>query len=299
MILPMDVRGYALVVGNNAYVHDKWSRLGTAIHDAIAIADLLRSVGYIVVDGHDLSYGQFQEKLRDFQRILPRTHRPPTILFSYSGHGFWVQGDDYLAPVDAQYERGALPEIEHLKLAVVFEKMKIYSADRQIAFINACRDDRITLEINDLEEDARTRGDHEAAEREASRIIRYQRGAREAFTLFATSPGHIAYDRLKDTQHSPFGHGLILNLTKPGHSLVQIGSAVRDYVIQVTDGRPRGVQSPTVHLDGPGDYVINPVGIQTELPPPPPEPPPGDDLPPLPPNGNDAPRKRKGRLLWP
>src|SRR4051812_5219226 len=106
----MSVRGYALVIGNNGYVHHRWSRLGTAIFDALTVAKLLASLGYIVIEGYDVSLGQFQEKLRDFQRALPRSSKPPAILFFYSGHGVRVGDEDFLAPVDAQFEKGIVPE---------------------------------------------------------------------------------------------------------------------------------------------------------------------------------------------
>jgi hypothetical protein len=47
----MSVRGYALVIGNNAYVHTSWARLLTASREALKIAELLNQLGFIVTEG--------------------------------------------------------------------------------------------------------------------------------------------------------------------------------------------------------------------------------------------------------
>jgi formylglycine-generating enzyme required for sulfatase activity len=88
-------RGRALVLGNSAY--RALQPVGTAAGDARALGAALRELGFVVTqavdqnrDGLDLEVNRFVGELRPGDAAL----------FFYAGHGFQLEGENYLVPVD-------------------------------------------------------------------------------------------------------------------------------------------------------------------------------------------------------
>ena len=92
----------ALVIGNGAYQHA--ATLANPANDAPDIAQVLRGIGFEVVEGSDLGKRAMEEKIREFGRKLDGAE---VALFFYAGHGMQVGGSNYLVPVDARLERPA------------------------------------------------------------------------------------------------------------------------------------------------------------------------------------------------
>src|ERR1700719_4428396 len=86
----------AFVVGTAAYGNSP--QLRNPAIDAKAIANVLRNVGFDVVEGTNLTRDKMTEKLLDFGK---KTQGADVAVFFYAGHGIAVNGTNYLLPVDA------------------------------------------------------------------------------------------------------------------------------------------------------------------------------------------------------
>jgi len=85
----------ALVIGNAGY---REMPLLNPVNDARAIAAKLRELGFDVVSRENLAQRQIGATLREFRsRLTPGS----VALFFYAGHGFQVDGTNYLPAVDA------------------------------------------------------------------------------------------------------------------------------------------------------------------------------------------------------
>src|SRR6185437_3715724 len=86
----------AFVVGNGAYRHA--ISLSNPPADAKAMAEVLRNVGFDVVEGTNLAHDQMTELLRQFGS---KAKGADVAVFFYAGHGLAIRGTTYLLPVDA------------------------------------------------------------------------------------------------------------------------------------------------------------------------------------------------------
>lgn len=92
-------RKVALLVGNENYVHQE--KLGLLVHplnDTREIAGMLASIGFTVVSLADLSLREFKRAVSFFCQLLSND---VYAVFYFAGHGFEVNGNSYLMPVDA------------------------------------------------------------------------------------------------------------------------------------------------------------------------------------------------------
>jgi hypothetical protein len=109
----------ALVIGNSAYQHT--SRLVNPINDATDMSAALKSVGFVVIDGFDLSKATLELKIRAFEEALQGA---AVGLLFYAGHGMQAEGRNYLVPVDARIARQSDIEVELVRLDLVLEAMR-------------------------------------------------------------------------------------------------------------------------------------------------------------------------------
>jgi uncharacterized caspase-like protein len=124
----------ALVIGNSNYRHA--GRLTNPVNDAAAVAALLKSAGFAVVEpGSDVGIAQMRRALSDFAD----TARDSDIaVVYYAGHGIEVDGVNYLIPVDATLARDFDVEDETISLDRVLRA--IDSARRlRLVILDACR----------------------------------------------------------------------------------------------------------------------------------------------------------------
>jgi uncharacterized caspase-like protein len=97
---PATERRVALVVGNGAYQHA--DPLPNPPNDARAMAELLRRLGFEVVEGADLDRAGMEKAQVSF---ADKAEAADVALAFYAGHGVQVDGRNYLLPVDAQLEK--------------------------------------------------------------------------------------------------------------------------------------------------------------------------------------------------
>ncbi|MGB3022265.1 MAG: caspase family protein, partial [Methyloceanibacter sp.] len=214
----------ALVIGNNAYEHVP--ALQKAVNDSEAIAAELARLGFDVVKAENVGRRAMSRALVELETKIVSGD---TALIYFAGHGFAVDGTNYLLPVDVP-EAG--PGEEGLVRDASFaanglsERLQAKGAATVILILDACRDNPFALK--------------------GKRGIGLTRGlaridpAEGMFVLFSAGQGQSALDRLSETDANPnsvFTRTLLTEMEQPGQSMVQIAkrtqSKVRDLAAKV------------------------------------------------------------------
>ena len=104
----------AFVVGNAGYAP---GALPTALNDAGLVAEALRSIGFEIVEGADLSQADLVRTYREFLAKVEASG-PDTLAFVYfSGHALSFEGENFLLGVDARLARESDIPIEGVRLS--------------------------------------------------------------------------------------------------------------------------------------------------------------------------------------
>src|SRR5436190_5009829 len=91
----------ALVIGNSAYPPDAHP-LKNPVNDARAMGGALKDLGFDVTLKLDLTQAQMEDAIREFTGSLGQGS---VAVFYYAGHGFQIEGINYLAPIDFYQDR--------------------------------------------------------------------------------------------------------------------------------------------------------------------------------------------------
>jgi Caspase domain/Putative peptidoglycan binding domain len=232
-------RRVAFVVGNGAY--RSVAALPNPAIDAEAMANLLRGVGFDVVEGTDLTRDQMTERLLEFGG---KSQGADLAVFFYAGHGLAVDGSNYLLPVDADIKSEMDVKLgKAINIDVTLDQT-MSDAKVKLVFLDACRDNPFAAKIRS------------AARR---RSVNVQAGLAEmksgegTLIAFATGPGRTALDG-QEGSHSPFTQALITNIAKPGVEIQQAMTQVRAQVSEQTNK----AQLPWGHTDLIGVVYLNP-----------------------------------------
>jgi peptidoglycan hydrolase-like protein with peptidoglycan-binding domain len=229
----------AFVVGNSAYKNVP--ALPNPASDARAMAQVLRNVGFDVVEGSNLTRDKMTEKLLDFSR---RAQGADVAVFYYAGHGIAVNGVNYLLPVDADLRSpadvklGAAIDVDNA-LAETMGDAKV-----RLVFLDACRDNPFAEKIRT----AKTTRSVTAAAGLAE-----MKSSEGTLLAFATGPNQTALDGDVGA-HSPFTRALIANITQPGVEIQQAMTKVRAQVSEETNKN----QLPWGNTSLTGPVFLNP-----------------------------------------
>jgi hypothetical protein len=237
----------AFVVGNAAYRNVP--QLPNPAIDAKAIASVLRSVGFEVVEGTNLTRDKMTEKLLDFGK---KAEGADVAVFFYAGHGIAVNNTNYLLPIDADLKSemdvklGAAINVD-LTLEQTMADAKV-----KLVFLDACRDNPFAARIRSAK---------------ATRSVAVNSGLAEmksgegTLLAFATGPGQTALDG-DVGNHSPFTRALISNIAKPGVEIQQAMTRVRAQVNEETSKN----QLPWGHTNLIGEVYLNPQTASADKP---------------------------------
>ncbi|RAZ87281.1 hypothetical protein DPM33_26255 [Mesorhizobium hawassense] len=218
----------ALVIGNSKYVYAP--ALPNPASDARLMADMLRKVGFNVIEGVDLDYAGMRDRLNKFTEA---SYDADTALIYYAGHGMQVNGKNYLIPVDAELTAPA-----HLKTRTVQmdELLAALPPDPAVGIVilDACRDNPL----------ARTLAASLPKSRSAMApglapidISGSDVGTGGVLIAFATDPGAVSYDG--GGANSPYTTSLAKHLAEPGVELQSALTRVRGEVTAETNGKQR------------------------------------------------------------
>jgi uncharacterized caspase-like protein len=232
-------RKVAFVVGNGTYKNV--AQLPNPPVDAKAMANVLRKVGFDVVEGTNLTRDKMTERLLEFGK---KAQGADVAVFFYAGHGIAIAGSNYLLPIDADIKSemdvklGAAINID-LTLDQTMSDAKV-----KLVFLDACRDNPFAAKIKS---------------NSATRSVSVQTGLAEmksgegTLIAFATGPGQTALDGQEGT-NSPFTRALIAHITTPG---VEIQQAMTEVRAQVNEETNKG-QLPWGHTNLIGAVYLNP-----------------------------------------
>lgn len=228
----------ALVIGNGQYRHAP--ALANPVNDAADVAGRLASLGFTVVEGHDVDKAAFEQRIRQFADILPGAREA---VFFYAGHGVQVDGENYLVPVDSRLESETALDFETIRLSLALKLMERQAAT-SIVFLDACRNNPF---VNNL---ARSMGTRSTA---VGRGLAKVESGVGSFVAFSTQPGNIALDG--SGRNSPFTAALLQAIELPGLGISDLMISVRRAVIEATNGQ----QVPWEHSSLTGTFYFIPL----------------------------------------
>jgi hypothetical protein len=236
----------ALVIGNNAY--ENVPALQKAVNDAEAISQELAKLGFDVVSAENVGRRAMSRALVELESKI---ETGDTALIYFAGHGFAVDGTNYLLPVDVP-EAG--PGEEGLVRDASFaanglsDRLQEKGAATVILILDACRDNPFA--------------------QAGKRSIGLTRGltrmdpAEGMFVLFSAGQGQSALDRLSDTDANPnsvFTRTLLKELEQPGLSMVQIAKRTQSEVRELA-AKVDHVQVPAYYDQIVGELYLAPEG---------------------------------------
>jgi TPR repeat protein len=202
----------ALVIGNGGY--QAVPALANPPNDARDVAEALKSLGFAVTLGVDLSQAQMQRAVAEFSA---RAASADVSLFYYGGHGLQVAAHNYLVPVDAQLHSVDDIDRRTVHLDDVLDTLA-RDGGIHLVFLDACRNNP----IRDLDAALKSAG--------LARV-----GDAAGFLIaFATQPDAVAYDGAG--RNSPFAQSLLGHIASPGVDISSMMIAVRRDVIASTGG---------------------------------------------------------------
>jgi hypothetical protein len=216
----------ALVIGNSRY-EAAVGPLRNTVNDAKAMAKALRSLGFTVIEEHDVTRDELLKAVGVFRAKLKGAE---VALFYFAGHGISVSGSNYLLPVKSGYSPGGAAEGGLRLLA----ETKLYNAEQVVAemgafggvcnivILDACRTTPVAR--NPVERDATRSGGLVEMNPPAGSLI-----------AFATDAGRAASDG--DGKNGLYTEELIKHLLTPGITIEQIFKRTRAGVIERSEGR--------------------------------------------------------------
>ncbi|WDZ78724.1 caspase family protein [Ensifer adhaerens] len=227
----------ALVIGNSAYQHV--ATLPNPGNDAADMAAKLGGLGFEVVIGVDLDLSGVRRVLRDF---VGRLDGADLALFFYAGHGLQVDGENYLAPVDARLASHVDLDFEAVPMNLILSAME-RSTRVNVVLLDACRDNPLAVNL------ARSMGTRSAS---VGRGLAKVGTGIGTLIAFATQPGNVALDG--SGRNSPFTSALLKHLGEPGRDITRELIEVRRDVLAATGGK----QVPWDNSSLTGEVVLKP-----------------------------------------
>lgn len=222
----------ALVIGNSNY-----GNMGVSgVEDAKAMTECLEELGFDVV-GTVLD-GTLEATKKALAHFETKISEASVVLFFYAGHGFQLQGKNFLLPTDGditpQFSISVHDDVLQALGAAPQEALKF-------VFLDACRDER-RVSVKGL------------ASPEPAPL-----GVLQAF---AASPGQLAASGTAD-ELSLYTIALLRYLREPGLELVKFFDKVRADVVRDS---PRGRQQPIVEgAIPPGFFFRGPVFVNAKI----------------------------------
>jgi hypothetical protein len=223
----------ALVIGNNDY--ENVPKLHKASNDAQSIAQELAKLGFKVVSAKNVGRRAMSRAIVELEGKI---EAGDTALVYFAGHGFAVEGTNYLLPVDVP-EAG--PGEEGLVRDASFaanglsDRLQEKGAATVILILDACRDNPFAI-----------RGKRSLG---LTRGLTRMDPAEGMFVLFSAGQGQAALDRLSDSDENPnsvFTRTLLQEIEEPGLSMVQIAKR--------TQAKVKALAAKVDHLQVPAYY---------------------------------------------
>ncbi len=243
--LPADAaKRVALVIGNDTY--ESVPELQKARNDARAMANALTSLGFDVISASDVGRRAMSRALVEFERKIGPGD---TALLFFAGHGFAIEGTNYLLPVDVPEagpgEEGLVRDASFAANGLA-DRMRDKGAATAVMILDACRDNPFAA-----------KGKRSLS---GTRGLARMSPAEGMFVLYSAGSGQAALDRLGDNdanENSVFTRTLLVELAKPELSMVQIAKRTQVQVRKLA-GKVGHEQTPAYYDQIIGDLYLTP-----------------------------------------
>lgn len=223
-------RRVAFVVGNSAYRN--FPALPNPRNDADDMIASLKSLGFDVHGGTDLTRQALRDELRQFARVAQGAD---AALVFYAGHGLQYRGRNYIVPIDAKLQDEFDLDYETVRVDDVVEELNRADGAR-ILILDACRN---------LPLAGKTSRDAFSSTGLA------KLSGRGLIVAYATQANAVAFDGAG--RNSIFTGAFLKAVQEPGLDVPQLFQRVSISVDKQTGGR----QTPEVSLSYPGQFFFN------------------------------------------
>lgn len=219
----------ALVIGNGDYFGERQD-LGNAVKDAEDIARVLQALEFEV----DLITNADRDAMSDAVTFFGRALNDADVgLLYYAGHGLQIDGENYLAPIDSEFEaEDVFRNKEGKKLSDILKAMNETETRLNIVILDACRNNPLPY-------------------RGGMRGLAQPNAAIGTFIAFSTAP-HMVADDGRPGENSPFTGALLNALELPGLKLEDVFKHVAQDVL----ARTNGGQAPWTNSSITGDFYF-------------------------------------------
>lgn len=233
----------ALVIGNNDYRNVP--PLQKAVNDARTMGDALKQIGFQVFTAENQSRRALSETLLSFDQAI---EKDDVVFFFFAGHGFEINGQNYLLPTDIPAATEGQEELVRDSAVAaerIVSRMQARGARTAIFVFDACRNNPF--------------------ERKGTRAVSGSGGLAAmtppegVFIIFSAGAKQSALDRLSDNDTNPnsvFTRAFVQQLERPGASLVQVAKQTQADVRKMASGI-RHTQTPAYYDQIVGDVVLH------------------------------------------
>jgi formylglycine-generating enzyme required for sulfatase activity/uncharacterized caspase-like protein len=214
----------ALVIGNSAYPGR--AGLTNPVNDAVDVTAALRSIGFEVLPGTDLSLTGFAHIIDNFRE---KAKGADVALVYYAGHAMQFEEQNWLMPIDTRVT--STFDVRHYNVALQDMIAEIEGgAKTTLVFLDACRDNPLDDDLKArLKAQGRSYGD-------ARGLARLEIKAPDTLVVFATRPNTIAADG-QGRRNSPFTEAFLENVAAPGIEIEVLMKRVTASVAAKTQGK--------------------------------------------------------------
>lgn len=206
----------ALVMGLSAY--HGLQELKNPRNDAADVSEALRQEGFEVLSGEDLGLAAMRDLIR---RFTARARDADVSLFYYAGHGFQIDSQNYLVPVDADIRDPAAIKQSMITLQSILSGLE-GGKGIHLIFLDACRNNPLPPGSAGI---GTTLRDGLARIGNAANFL----------IAYATQPDNVAYDGAG--RNSPFATALMSHIATRGQDIAAMMIKVRRDVIAATGGQ--------------------------------------------------------------
>lgn len=234
----------ALVIGNNDYRNVP--PLQKAVNDARTMSDALKQLGFTVMFAENQNRKAFSETMLAFDKAV---EPGDTAFFFFAGHGFEINGQNYLLPTDIDAMKQGQEELIRdgaFAAERVISRLQARGARTSIFVFDACRNN--PFEATGTRALGGTGGLAPISPPEG------------VFVIFSAGAKQTALDRLNDNDPNPnsvFTRTFVRELAQPGLNLVQIAKRTQSDVRKLTMAANR-MQTPAYYDQIVGDFILKP-----------------------------------------
>jgi len=229
----------ALVVGNSNY---EVSPLKNPVNDALAINNVLKTLGFSVILCTDADKVEIEKAVRDFTAFLSNNPNSSGLFF-FAGHGLQVDGVNYLVPLKADIQDEYEVSSKAVNTDFILQKMEGSRNRLNIIILDACRNNPFAGSTRSLD-----------------RGLAVVSAPKGSIVVYATAPGTVSMDG--KGSNGVFTEALLKYIGTPGINFESMLKSVRRDVVTVTKGK----QIPWSHSSMIEDFYFVEGSAGTQIP---------------------------------